>query len=424
MNEKLDPRKLYRLPWNFSDNIITWLEPTKSCNIYCEGCYSANRPNSHKTLDQIKDDLDVFAKYRISHSVSIAGGEPLIHPQIEEIVRLVAERGYQPIVNTNGVAMTEDLMRRLKAAGMKGMTFHIDSFQKRPGWEGKNELELCELRLHFAEMAARVGGLSCAFNSTIYGHTLKYVPQMLKWAQQHIDIVNVMVFIMFRAAQSDKFEYYAHGKKVEMKTLVYGEDKGMQVDLKAQNLVDEIRKEYPDFSPAAYLGGTEDPSAMKWLMTLRAGNKNRIFGYFGPKFMELAQTWHHMLHGKYLGYVHPNVMARVKWMFPLAVLDKGLAGMFGNWLWAAIKNPFLLFMPVRMQSVMLIQPVDIHADGRQSMCDGCPDMTAHNGRLVWSCRLEEPLKYGCFLTMVPCAKKEEPAQACAQAKNCQAQTAS
>ena len=423
MNATLDPRKLYRLPWNFSDNIITWLEPTKSCNIYCEGCYSANRPDSHKTLDQIKDDLDVFAKYRISHSVSIAGGEPLIHPQIEEVVRLVAERGYQPIVNTNGVAMTEDLMRKLKAAGMKGMTFHIDSFQKRPGWEGKNELELCDLRLHFAQMAARVGGLSCAFNATIYSHTLKYVPELLKWGQQHIDIVNVMVFIMFRAAQADKFEYYANGKKVEMKTLVYGEDKGMQVDLKAQNLVDEIRKAYPDFAPGAYLGGTEDPSAMKWLMTLRAGNKKQIFGYFGPKFMELAQTWHHMLHGKYLGYVHPNVMARVKWMFPLAVLDGGLARMFGKWLLSVLKNPLLLFMPVHMQSVMLIQPVDIHADGRQSMCDGCPDMTAHNGRLVWSCRLEEPLKYGCFLTMVPCAKKDEPAQACAGSKNCQAQAA-
>ncbi|NLO92369.1 MAG: radical SAM protein, partial [Elusimicrobia bacterium] len=411
MSEILNPRKLYRLPWSYSDNIITWLEPTKSCNIYCEGCYSANRPNSHKTLEQIKSDLDVFAKHRISHSVSIAGGEPLVHPQIEEVVRMVAERGYKPIVNTNGAAMTEEKMRALKAAGMKGMTFHIDSFQQRPGWEGKNELELNALRQHFAEMAARVGGLSCAFNATVYGHTLKYVPEVLKWGQQHIDKVNVMVFIMFRAAQSDNFDYYAHGKKVEMKALVYGADKGMKVDLKAQNVVDEIRKEYPDFQPAAYLGGTEDPSAMKWLMTLRVGNKNRIFGYLGPKFMELAQTWHHMLHGKYLGYVHPNVMARVKWMFPLAILDSGLAKAFRKWLWAAIKNPLLFFTPVRMQSVMLIQPVDIHADGRQSMCDGCPDMTAHDGRLVWSCRLEEPLKYGCFLTMVPRKAQEQAAEA-------------
>ena len=155
----INHRALYRLPWNYSDNIITWLEPTKKCNIYCEGCYSANNPTSHKTLEQIKEDLNVFAKYRNTQVISIAGGEPLCHPQIIEVVRMVAERGYKPILNTNGVAMTEDIMRKLKAAGMKGMTFHIDSLQKREGWTGKNEVELNELRLYYAQMAAKVGGV-------------------------------------------------------------------------------------------------------------------------------------------------------------------------------------------------------------------------------------------------------------------------
>ena len=43
---------------------------------------------------------------------------------------------------------------------------------------------------------------------------------------------------------------------------------------------------------------------------------------------------------------------------------------------------------------MIIQPVDITTEGIQSMCDGCPDMTVWNGKLVWSCRMEEQLKYG------------------------------
>ena len=43
---------------------------------------------------------------------------------------------------------------------------------------------------------------------------------------------------------------------------------------------------------------------------------------------------------------------------------------------------------------MIIQPVDITEDGRQSMCDGCPDITVWDGKLVWSCRMEEQLKYG------------------------------
>jgi hypothetical protein len=31
------------------------------------------------------------------------------------------------------------------------------------------------------------------------------------------------------------------------------------------------------------------------------------------------------------------------------------------------------------------------------MCDACPDITVHDGELVWSCRLEEKLKYGDFV---------------------------
>jgi hypothetical protein len=46
---------------------------------------------------------------------------------------------------------------------------------------------------------------------------------------------------------------------------------------------------------------------------------------------------------------------------------------------------------------MIIQPIDVLPDGRTSMCDGCPDMTVHEGELYWSCRLEEIKEYGCFL---------------------------
>lgn len=405
----LNHHKYYRLPWTFSDNIISWLEPTKKCNIYCEGCYSANNPTSHKTLEQVKADLDVFARYRNSHAVSIAGGDPLTHPQIDEIVSMVAERGYKPVLNTNGFAMTEELMRKLKAAGLKGLTFHIDSLQQRPGWTGKNELELNELRLHFAEMAAKVGGLSCAFNATVYSGTLKYVPELLEWARRHIDIVHVMVFIAFRAAKAKgRFDYYANGSKVEMSELVYGDDKGLRTDISSGEIVEEIRRVYHDYEPCGYLNGTEAPDSLKWLLTLRIGTKDGIIGYLGPRFAELAQVFHHLIYGKYLGYVHPRVHARAKWMLSTCVMDNGAAKTLKRYLTACLRNPLKLFSPLHMQSVMLIQPVDILNDGRQSMCDGCPDMTVWDGRLVWSCRLEEPMRYGCFLTMVPASRKQEP----------------
>ena len=45
-------------------------------------------------------------------------------------------------------------------------------------------------------------------------------------------------------------------------------------------------------------------------------------------------------------------------------------------------------------------PIDVLPDGRANMCDGCPDMTAWNGRLAWSCRLEECIQYGDFVRSV------------------------
>lgn len=56
-----------------------------------------------------------------------------------------------------------------------------------------------------------------------------------------------------------------------------------------------------------------------------------------------------------------------------------------------------------MQSVTIIQPIDILPDGRQDMCDACPDLTVHNGELVWSCRLEECIHFGRFVQTLPSA---------------------
>ena len=72
-----------------------------------------------------------------------------------------------------------------------------------------------------------------------------------------------------------------------------------------------------------------------------------------------------------------------------------------------------LLRPLHLQSVMIIQPVDLLADGRQSMCDACPDMTVYEDQLVYSCRLDEKLQFGQFMRTVPTTVKhpaEQPAE--------------
>lgn len=397
----LDHRELYRLPWSVTDNVVSWLEPTKECNITCDGCYSANAKSSHKTLAQIRSDLDVFDRYRRTDAVSIAGGDPLTHPEIVEVVRLVSERGLKPVLNTNGHALTPELVRELKRAGAWGFTFHIDSLQTRPGWTGKDEIELNELRLELAERVAEVGGLSCAFNATVYERTLPQIPKLLEWGTRHADKVHLLVFIAFRQAMRREFDYFAGDRKIDVDKLTYAKSAPQRIDIGADEIVAVIRERFPAFAPAAYLNGTERPDSFKWLLTLTVNDREEMLGSAGPKLIELAQVFNHLVHGRYLGYVPPKVHAAARSLLPLSAIDRGLRGVARAWLGRAAKNPLRALKPLHLLPIMIIQPIDVLPDGRQSMCDSCPDMTVHEGELVWSCRLDERLKYGRLLRVEP-----------------------
>ncbi len=409
MNEELNPRDFYRLPWSLNDNVLSWLEPTKRCNLYCEGCYSRNEKDRDKSLAQIRADLDVFVKNRKFDSISITGGDPLMHPEIVDIVRIIRhEYDKKPVLNTNGLALTPELTRDLKRAGLFGFTFHVDSGQVRPGWKNKSESELNALRLQLAQMAASEGDLSVAFNSTVYPHTLDQVPVILDWAREHIDIVHSIVLILFRTSQTKHFEYYAQGKRIDSSELVYYDEDKLPEPLTADKVVAKIREHDPLFTPNAYLGGTKDPNSFKWLIATRLGDRERIDGYLGPRFMELMQAGHHLLTGRYVAYSSPSMLKFGKLLaLGASAFDKGARAAAKRLATDVVRAPRRLASHQYVQSIGIIQPIDMMADGEQNMCDGCPDMTVHNGELVWSCRLEERLKYGCFLTAAPKAGKAE-----------------
>ncbi len=120
MMEALDKRNLYRLPWSMNDNPIAWLEVTDICNITCEGCYRQHM-TGHKTLDQLKEEVDLFIRWRNPDNFSIAGGEPLIHPHIIELVAYIASRGVKPVILTNARALNPQILKELKRPGWQGL---------------------------------------------------------------------------------------------------------------------------------------------------------------------------------------------------------------------------------------------------------------------------------------------------------------
>ncbi|MCC6811490.1 MAG: radical SAM protein [Deltaproteobacteria bacterium] len=391
----------YRLPWTINDNILGWLEPTKRCNLYCEGCYSRNDKKSDKSLEQVRSDLQVFTRLRNMDGISIAGGDPLVHPQIVDIVRMVTgEFGMKCILNTNGLALTEALARDLAAAGLHGFTFHIDSSQGRPGWKDKNELELCELRLHYAKLCQKLG-LSAAFNSTVFPHTVQHVPALMDWARDHIDVVHGMVFILFRTMRTDQYDYFANGARINADELVYYDQDKNPRELEAREIVARIRQSEPCYDPCAYLGGTKDPNTFKWLLAGRLGRPGKTYGYVGRRYMEIVQTASHLLTGKYLAYSSPKLLSLGQLTsLPFLPFDEGTRRAMKEFARDVVRAPWKA-RRMYFQSVVIIQPIDVMADGEANMCDGCPDMTVHNGELHWSCRLDERLRWGCNIHAVP-----------------------
>ena len=409
MPTTLDHLKYYRLPWNYADNGISWLEPTTICNLRCEGCYRDPNGPGHKTLEEVRADLEVFKTLRKSDCMSIAGGDPLVYPQIVELVKMVQEMGWKPIVNTNGLALNESLLADLKHAGVFGFTFHIDTSQKRPDVHATTEDELNGIRLHYAEMLAKAGGLSCSFNATVSEHTLHQIPGMVNWAEKHADIVHTMVFILYRSPTlTGEFDFYASGEKLDMGAPYKETEWGGSRALMAKDVVAKISEADPLYEPAAYLNGTANPDSLKWLLASRIVLSNKTVGYVSPKFMELVQTFTHIFTGTYLAYARPKSVARGKLAsFLVGFIDKRMRNIFLNILGRIVTKPANIFRRAYLQSFMIIQPVNFETDGRQDMCDSCPDITVHEGKLVWSCRLEEMNNYGSFLHTVPKKTQEK-----------------
>ena len=410
MPKAIDHNKLYRLPWNYADNGISWLEPTSVCNMRCEGCYRDTYRGKHKSLEEVRSDLEVFKSLRKSDCMSITGGDPLCHPQIEEIVRISSMMGWKPIVNTNGLALTEETLKGLKEAGVFGFTLHIDTSQKRPKNDAKTEKDLNNLRLRYAQMLAKTGGIACSFNSTVSEKTLPEIPELVRWAQKYPKTVHTMVFILFRSPNltGTEFDAYANGLKVTFDSMYEESEWGAGKTLYSVDVVEKIREADPSYEPSAYLNGTADPRSLKWLLATRVIFNGQVMGYVSPRFQELLQTIYHLFKGKYLSYPKPKFTSTARLTsFSIGLVDKNMRKIFGRIFVQILKNPLNLFKKAYFQSLMIIQPVNILSDGRQDMCDSCPDITVHEGRLVWSCRLEEMNAYGCFITAVPKLKGQE-----------------
>ena len=125
--------------------IISW-NTTNACNMYCDHCYRDAGCQAEEELNtaQAKTLLEQIAKAGFKIMI-FSGGEPLMRPDIVELVSYATSLGLRPVVGTNGTLITKELALQLKEAGTMGMGISLDSldpkkhneFRKFPNaWEG------------------------------------------------------------------------------------------------------------------------------------------------------------------------------------------------------------------------------------------------------------------------------------------------
>jgi hopanoid biosynthesis associated radical SAM protein HpnH len=110
--------------------LLVELEPLFACNLKCAGCGKIQQP--HTLLKQRMPVEQAVAAIEESGApmVSIAGGEPLMHPQIDEIVRQLLRRKKIVFLCTNALLLPKHL-HKFKPHHNFAWMVHIDGLRER-----------------------------------------------------------------------------------------------------------------------------------------------------------------------------------------------------------------------------------------------------------------------------------------------------
>ncbi|MDR0347497.1 MAG: putative heme d1 biosynthesis radical SAM protein NirJ2 [Coriobacteriales bacterium] len=101
---------------------------TNHCNLKCQHCYQDADTADERELSTAEGMKMIDEIARAGFKIMIfSGGEPLLRPDIFDLVSHAASRGLRPVFGSNGTLITEDVARRLKDCGAAAMGISIDS---------------------------------------------------------------------------------------------------------------------------------------------------------------------------------------------------------------------------------------------------------------------------------------------------------
>lgn len=110
--------------------LLVELEPLFACNLKCAGCGKIEQPAALLKQRMPVEQAVAAIEESGAPMVSIAGGEPLMHPQIDEIVRQLLDRNKIVFLCTNAVLLPRHLHRFTPHRNFSWMV-HIDGLRER-----------------------------------------------------------------------------------------------------------------------------------------------------------------------------------------------------------------------------------------------------------------------------------------------------
>ena len=134
--------------------LLVHLIPMRRCNLSCAYCNEYDTVSSPVPLDDMLHRVDLLAALGTA-MITVSGGEPLMHPQLEAMVTRMRKRGIIASLITNGYLLSPERIRALNEAGLDYLQISIDNLE--PDETSMKSLRLLEPKLKWLAEHAEFG---------------------------------------------------------------------------------------------------------------------------------------------------------------------------------------------------------------------------------------------------------------------------
>src|SRR5438874_8071064 len=124
--------------------VLAHIIPMRRCNLACAYCNEYDDVSSPVPLETMFERVDRLASLGTT-IITISGGEPLLHPQLDDIISRVRKHGAIAGLITNGYLLTAERIQRLNRAGLEHLQISIDNVM--PDDVSKKSLKVLDKKL-------------------------------------------------------------------------------------------------------------------------------------------------------------------------------------------------------------------------------------------------------------------------------------